>query len=970
MGVRRELGAFAAWIGFGLALGDGPSVEEALAAFRLADATLKIELVAAEPDVLDPVAITWDAERRLYVVEMRDYPVSTTGGAIRRLIDGDGDRRYEGATLFAEGLPYPSSALPWRDGLLVTAAPDILFLRDTDDDGVADERRVVLTGFGEGNQQLRVNGLMFGLDNWVYAANGRSDGMVRRPGDPIDGGVNLRRHDLRFNPDTGALELVAGFSQFGLCRDDWGDRFTSWNTVPWRHVVLEERYLTRNPFLAETNCVAPILDPSDTGRLYPVVPPQQRFNRETVEFFNASCGPTVYRGNTLRGYAGDVFVCEPLTSLVHHRRLRSRNASFTAARPELETGREFLASTHPWFRPVNLATGPDGGLYVVDFCREWVEHPAFVPEEYRDAIDFRIGADRGRIWRISPRNDVDAAPAQSPRYASVRELVKLLEHPNGWWRDTAQRLLVERADTRAVGPLRQLFARGKTDVARLHALYALHALGGIDDELLQKGFSDSSAQVRRHALMLAESRLRESKGLAEAMMGLADDADIRVRAQAALSAGELKAAARLPTLVRLAAGGVADSWYRLALLSSAGDVAWPMMRALIESSAPGTREPANGSAELLAGLAEIVAAADRPGEVDACLAWLARDMERRDGDVAVASGLIRGFERAGRSFRERLERATIPAGGNGGDSLSALAEYAVQVAGNGETEETLRTAALDVISAVGGASHHQALVDFLFSSENDRIRAAIAGVLCRKGEPELLGPLFEKWDQLSPGLRRAMAGQLVSSPNLAGLLLDNVERGLVSPRELDSTARERLLGGSSEAVRERATRLLAERNEDKRALIERYQTALEMEGDRERGAVLFAENCASCHVMLGMGHSVGPELSGITSRPKAQLLVDILDPGREVAPDYVCYVLQTADDEVITGVLAGESERGVTLRQSLGMEQWVPRPHVKELRASALSLMPDGLEAVFDPRAMADLLAFLHRPFARGAQGP
>jgi len=174
------------------------SVANVLSSLRLADDSLVIECVASEPDIIDPVAVTWDEDGRMYVVEMRDYPMGPTGGTIRQLTDSDGDGRYENATVFADGLPYPNSALAYNGGLLVTAAPDVWFLKDNDADGIADERRVVLTGFGEGNQQLRINGLFWGLDNWIYAANGRSDGTVRRPEDAPESAILMRHHDLRF----------------------------------------------------------------------------------------------------------------------------------------------------------------------------------------------------------------------------------------------------------------------------------------------------------------------------------------------------------------------------------------------------------------------------------------------------------------------------------------------------------------------------------------------------------------------------------------------------------------------------------------------------------------------------------------------------------------------------------------------------------------------------------------------------
>src|SRR5262249_48411030 len=213
---------------------------------------------------------------RLFVAEMIDYPNARMGGRIKLLEDRDGDGRYETASVFAAELPFPNGVLPWNGGVLVTAAPDIWFLADTNADGHADTRRVLFNGFGTGNQQLRVNGLTWGLDDWVYGANGRSEGEIR--GGSLSTPVSIRGHDFRFRPATGEFEAIAGRSQFGLARDDWGNRFLSWNTIPIRHEVLPERYLNRNPHLASTESVADNLEPGDTGRVFPLAPPPLTFN--------------------------------------------------------------------------------------------------------------------------------------------------------------------------------------------------------------------------------------------------------------------------------------------------------------------------------------------------------------------------------------------------------------------------------------------------------------------------------------------------------------------------------------------------------------------------------------------------------------------------------------------------------------------------------------------------------------------
>src|SRR5580765_4688198 len=473
------------------------------ASFRFADERLTIELVAAEPDVVSPVAIAFDADGRLYVAEMLDYPNAQTSGRIRLLEDREGDGRYEKATVFADKLPFPNGVLPWKAGVLVTAAPDIWYFKDTDGDGQADERRVLFTGFGLGNQQLRVNGLTWGLDNWVYGANGRSDGEIRRPDDPPGSTISIRGRDFRFRPDSGEFEPIAGRSQFGLARHDWGNRFLSWNTIPIRHEALPERYLDRNPDLAATESIAEILEPGDTGRVFPLAPPPLTFNNESVKNFNALSGLTIFRGGALGAeYRGNAFVGESLLNLVHRRVLEPNRVTFTARRAEQE--KEFLASTDSWFHPVNFATGPDGALYVVDFYRRFVEHPDWVHGVALNEVPWRMGAEHGRIWRI--RNVKSRISNRKPNLsrASWRELVKFLGDENGWWRDTAQRLLVERQERVARPAIEKMAHQASSPLGRLHALHTLDGLHALTPAVLLGALHDNSAMVREHAVGLSE----------------------------------------------------------------------------------------------------------------------------------------------------------------------------------------------------------------------------------------------------------------------------------------------------------------------------------------------------------------------------------------------------------------------------------------------------------------------------------
>ena len=351
------------------------SPQESLACFKVR-AGFHVELAAAEPEVMDPVAFDWDAQGRLWVVEMRDYPLGMDGkgqpgGVVKCLTDADGDGRWEKATVFADGLPFPTGVFPWRDGVLVAAAPDILFLRDKDGDGKADEKRVLFTGFTEGNQQHRFNGFEWGLDGWLYAANGDSGGEVRCLATATNAPpmkqepVNIRGRDFRFRPDTGEFETVSGHTQYGLRRDDWGRWFGNNNPNWLWHVTTPEHYLRRNPKLAVASVIQML---AEDNRVFPVSAPMTRLNQpETYGHVTSACSPAPYRDDLFGpDFANSVFICEPVHNAVHREVLREEGFGLASGRAEDEKEREFLASTDHWFRPVCAKTGPDGALWIAD----------------------------------------------------------------------------------------------------------------------------------------------------------------------------------------------------------------------------------------------------------------------------------------------------------------------------------------------------------------------------------------------------------------------------------------------------------------------------------------------------------------------------------------------------------------------------------------------------------------------------
>ena len=909
-----------------------PTPDQEQASLRLADPALRIELAAAEPEVRSPVAVCWDERGRLYVAEMLDYPDASTAGKIKRLVDRDGDGRFETATVFAEGLPFPSGVLPWNGGVLVTAAPDILFFKDNDDDGVADERQVILTGFAEGNQQLRVNGLSWGLDNWVYVANGRSGGAIRRPGDPGERAVPIPRNDFRFRPETGEVEALAGFSQFGLPRDDWGHRFPSWNTVPFRHVVLETRDLARDPRFLGAATTAEILDPADPSRVFSIAPAPTTFNGEPIAFFNASCGPTIYRGDALpESYRGDAFVCESLTSLVHRRELVADGATFQARR--VEAGKEFLASTHPWFRPVNLATGPDGALYVVDFCRAMVEHPAFVPEGRGEGVDFRRGHEFGRLWRIV------SADSPSPRPVrldgdSPSQLVARLESPNGWVRDTAQRLLVERHDLAVVPRLKRAVEAGPNPAGRAQALATLRGLDAMDTATLREALADLDPRVVEVALRLAEGRSAE---VADRLPALADSADAPVRLLSALRLGDLETTEARDALARIAGRDADDRWIRLAVLSGVGRSSAEFLETL-GRDAPGWLDaPTPGRAALLEQLGEMIAAGNG-SEPRERAAALAASRPHGEGSFALAAGLgSRGQPRP--------------------ESLRPVVKAARTAADDDGASPAKRAAAVRLVASSG----EPIPAAWLDADQPREVQAEAVRALAESEDLALAKAAIDGWPTRASATRRELLAVLTRSPSLAGVLLDGVEEDRVPLAEVDPATREALRRLPDPALTARVAKLLKDSAPaaDRAEVLRRYETALTLPGDPKRGAELFERNCLSCHRRGDRGHRVGPDLVSVAGRQSATLLSDILDPNREVAPESMNVLVLTTGGQVLGGLIAEETPSAILLRRAEGIEETVPRAEIAELRPTGQSLMPVGLEQSLNPKDMADLIALL-----------
>ncbi|MDB4892415.1 MAG: dehydrogenase [Gemmatimonadetes bacterium] len=516
---------------------------EELSRVRMADC-YRLELVAAEPLVQDPVAIDFDADGRMYVVEMRAYMPNVQGtgesrpiGRIVVVEDTDHDGRMDRTTVFLDSLVLPRAIKVTEHGVLVGAPPNLWLVKDTNGDLVADTKELIRSDYGDpkGNPEHNANGLLWGIDNWIHNAN--YAGQFRMG---ADGKVVFRKA-----PDEG---------QWGVSSDDYGRLYRNSNEDPLRADLIPSHYALRNPNVVNPKGVYQQLTPNVAVWPAHKTPAINRgYRAETMRpdsslaHYTSAGSPTAYVGDRLPAeLKGSVFITESAGNMVGRLIVNDSSDGMPGAHTAYERS-EFLTATDERFRPVNIANAPDGTLYVVDMYRGIIQHRTFITGYLEQKIIERgleqpIGL--GRIWRVVHTSTVkDDQPQLSKK--TPAQLVPYLAHPNGWWRITAQRLLVERGDTSVAAALRQMARSHSDDRARLHALWTLDGLERVDFVMIDAVLGDRSAPVRAAAIRIVEPLLARGDTMAKALvMRLIGDRSPVVRRQLAASLGELPVAER------------------------------------------------------------------------------------------------------------------------------------------------------------------------------------------------------------------------------------------------------------------------------------------------------------------------------------------------------------------------------------------------------------------------------------------
>jgi putative membrane-bound dehydrogenase-like protein len=932
----------------------------------------QLDQVAAEPLVRDPVAMSFDENGRLYVVEMCDYSEQDRDflGTIRLLEDTDADGRFDKSTTFAERLSWPTAVVCYDGGVFVGAAPDILYLKDADGDGRADGKKVAFTGFGRENVQGLLNSFQWGLDNRIYGAANSSRTEVRSPDHPERPAIDCRGRDFSFDPRMLDFRTESGGAQHGMSFDDWGRRFVCSNGDHLQLIVYDDRYAARNRGFAMPPArmnIAADGPQAEVFRISPVEPWRivrtewrksgkakgvVEGNGQASGYFTSATGVTAYRGDAFPPeFRSQIFVADVGSNAIHRKALEPQGEVLVGKR--VDAGREFIASTDNWFRPVQMANAPDGTLYVADMYREVIEHPKSIPPEIKAHLDLTSGRDRGRIYRVVP-DGFKQRPTPRLGAASTAELVSTLEHRNGWHRDAAARLLYQRADKTAVPALIELANKSSLPEGRIHALYALSGLGALTEDAVLRRLEDAHPRVREHAVRLAEAFIADSGKVRDKLCTMDVDADVRVRFQVALTLGELPESQRIAPLSRLALRNLDDSWIQAAVLNAIPQAASKMLTIVAGEVAT---NPTPAGLKLVQRLAGQIAVQPQNADV----AEVERALIAAESVApAVAKAIVLGVARqSGRSDAadNREPRLWSPAMAK---VLQRLLDAAVKTAGDPTLSLNDRVDAVRMLSLGKFGDVRQLLTTLIAEKQSLGIQLAAVETLGEFSNPEVAEMLIQSWPELTPKLRTAAANVLLSRRRWMLALFDAIAAKQILASEIDRERLALLDKHPDKTIRDRGQEVLKQLQIGRRDdVVQTYREAMKnLTGDAGRGREVFRQNCAACHKLESFGHEVGPPLAAFKNRGGEAIVLNVIDPNREVLPQYQQWMF-VADGVQHVGMIKAQGENSITLLRGENATDTILTADVESQANTGRSLMPEGLEKQIDPQKMADLVAYI-----------
>ena len=937
--------------------------QAAIKLFQIPD-DLRIELVAAEPEIFDPVAMAFDAHLNLYVVENRGYPSGNPEGptgSIAFLQDLDQDGHYEHRTLFADGFDYPNGVMCWRDGIIVTSTPNVYFLKDTDGDHRADEKTILLEGFNPGGStQLRVSHPTFGIDNRIHFTNGLSGGNVRVIGHPEIPMLAMGRADLAYDPFSHRIFRSAGRAQFGLTFDDYGNKFVCSNRNHFQHVVLQTEDLNRAPFLRFTETVEDIPKHGAASRIYALSEARTTAYAHTGTF-TAACGIHLYRGNALpETYLGDGFVCDPTGNLIHRDRLSPSGGTFIAHRADSELASEFLATADNWSRPVFVTGGPDGALYFCDMYRKAIEHPTYLPDEIAAITDFDAGKDRGRIYRITAAISASSVKQIShPFAASRRLLAKSLSSDNGWHRDTARRLLMENPHPEDLALLSAAYNDSPSAPAKAAILHMRYQKNALTKTHLQDAITDLNPNVRVQGIKLIRKAASQHPELIPDPRALANDENATVRFNYALAIGDSSIQTSHEALSEILHRGVDHRWTRMAVLMAVQDEAIHFAELVLESAS--TLQ--FGWTDFMNRLGYLLARQETPERTTHFM--IQHLNSNRSWSLSFHEGILAGYKRntslkSGTSVIDNMKSMT-DAGPDKKLLLDTWIHDRIQSSANNNMQDQ-RLLSIRILGYTDYATAGPPLLALLTPLNAQVIQTEAVRSLNGFRDERVMDSCLDRetWRSFTtPTRREVITGLLVNQTGIEKLV-SALENNTVQTWSIDQNSIARLKRTRNPGLKARVLKLFtSDKKSDVAKRYEEYKQVLNLTPDFNSGRKVFESTCQSCHHFGGIGHSVGPDLTGIQSQPLESILLHIINPNSLLLSGYESYLVETKSGDTLIGLITSETDKSITLKQSMGLETTLMRTEIQLLESNSLSLMPESLESGMTHQELRDLLGFL-----------
>jgi putative membrane-bound dehydrogenase-like protein len=935
-----------------------------------------VELVANEPLIYDPVDLEFNEKGDAMVLEMPGYPMEDKQSRLLVLKDNNKDGVYDSTIVFKDNLGLADSFMPYKKGVLVAAPPYLLQLHDENGDYKVEKVDTLMGGFAKENLQHNYNGLTYGIDNWIYAANGGNDGKPYWWGDTTTA-MDLRGQDLRFNLETRQMERLGESSGgFGLAMDEYGRFFETHNLTHISHLVFPDRYLKGRQILPE-NTLQNISDHEEDGlaRIFPIGEQEDRVNHpEQSGYFSGSCGVTYYGGGAFgEKYNNTVWVADVVLNLIHVDKIKPNGASFTASR--IFENKDFLASSDRAFRPVNMSVGPDGSMYIIDIHRKVIEHPEWIPDEIEKTLDLNAGKNQGRIYKISSTNK----SFDFKQFSSSEGLLESLKNPNQWVRNTAHRLLMENVLSNETFLGLKKLLESDNALARLHAIWILTYSGKLTPNEVLAALQDKNAAIRESVLKISENYLTESESILNKIIALLNDLDARVRMQAALSLStlpenhpfykknqdlilqSLAKTAKLPN----------DEW-NVAAITLAAQIQTVELFAQIS-------QEKNVNSSLLASLALNIS-----GETEnvlSILRYLSTSPISDKEKTLVVSQLAKHTEKVnGKSIENQVSQLEQKAELDLLTSLASLRQklklqpssqflkYSKEASKNvldTSLPDSVRVQYLSLLDFLPYAQKSTILFECLKNNQPLKLQENALRQLSNYREKEIGNKVVAMWKDLSPQTRRYASDLLLYIESNHDALLTGLENGIINIGEMnfDLERRRTLLWWTdNENTKTRAKKLFSDSGvSNRQAAMDKMKPALTLKGNNVNGKKIFSNTCATCHKYGSIGQEVGPVLTEISRKSKATMLHDILDPNAAVDPKYVNHSLETKSGAIHMGIVANETDKSVTIHKIGGEKVLINKSEIKKFRSLGTSLMMEGFENALSTQEMADLLEFLQK---------